>query len=65
MTYASTLVVGKNVATEYWSLYNAKKFFSRKKNVDLGRMVMDCSLNLHTYKKIFTCNVYPVLTNDL
>ena len=45
MTYASTLVVGKNVATEYWSLYNAKKFFSRKKNVDLGRMVMDCRSN--------------------
>ena len=46
MTYASTSVVGKNVATEYQSLYNVKIFFSRKKNVDLDRMVTDCRSNL-------------------
>jgi len=65
MTYASTSVVRKNVAPEYQSLYNVKIFFSRKKNVDLDRMVMDCRSNIHTYKKIFEYHVYLVITNDL
>jgi len=65
MTYSPSSVVRKNVATEYQSLYNVKKKFSRKKNVDLGRMVMDCRSNLRTYKKIFTCSLYLVKMYDL
>jgi len=65
MTYSPTSVVGKNVAPEYQSLYNIKKKFSRKKNIDLIRMVMDCRSNLRLWKKIFTYHVYPVITNDL
>jgi hypothetical protein len=64
MTYASISVVGKNVATENQSSYNVKNFFSRKKSVNLDRMVMDCRSNLRSYKKIFEYHVYPVLTND-
>jgi len=65
MTYASTSVVGKNVATEYQSLYNVKIFFSRKKNVDLDRMVTDCRSNLRRWQKIFTCGLYLVKMYDL